>query len=142
MLLSHEIMLRYQEEHVLNPSMDFRLRPDPQNPNPNEYARDGSHSALCAAAVMLRYVGKILAVVNTFWLITSSLLQFVGGYENCWCQGNAVRLGAKGWIVLFKNAQDLNLAASPSWGGGLFMTLLVCAVSIVFFVTSSMESRD
>ena len=144
MLLSHEVMLRYQEQHINNPSMDFRMRADHYNPDPNYYHRDPTHSALCAAAVALRYTGKFLAIVNTLWLIVTSLLESVGGYDNCWCEGDGLRVGREGWIVLFKNAQDLKLAASPSWGGGLFMTFMVCTVSIAFFVSGSgsMESKD
>lgn len=82
MLLSHEAMLRYQKEHRINPSMDFRLRPQPKSPNPNQYSRDRTHSAFCAAAVILRYIGKTLAVINTLWLVISSLMEFVGGYDN------------------------------------------------------------
>lgn len=139
-LLSHEIMLRYQREHIRNPSMDFRLPHDPNNPN--QYTRDRGHSTLCAAAVILRYTGKFLAIINTLWLIISSLLEFVGGFDNCWCEGDGGRTENGGWVLLFKDAQDLKLAAQPSWGGGLFMTLLVCTVSIVFFVTGSMEDKD
>ncbi|KAK5117926.1 hypothetical protein LTR85_008700 [Meristemomyces frigidus] len=141
-LLSHEIMLRYQKEHILNPSMDFRLRYDPKNPNTNTYERDRTHSALCAAAVILRYTGKAMAIVNALWLIISSLLEFIGGFDNCWCEGNAGRMGRDPWIVLFKDAQDLKLAASPAWGGGLFMTLGVCALSIAFFVSGSVAGKD
>lgn len=139
-LLSHEIMLRYQRVHIHNPSMDFRLRYDPQNPN--TYERDRTHSALCAAAVILQYTGKALAIANTLWLIISSLLEIIGGFDNCWCEGNAGRMGKDPWIVLFKDDLDLKLAASPAWGGGLFMTLGVCAIAIGFFVWGSMEDKD
>ncbi|KAK5133785.1 hypothetical protein LTR08_007214 [Meristemomyces frigidus] len=141
-LLSHEIMLRYQEVHITNPSMDFRARYDPQVPNPNQYTRTKSHNALCAVAVILRYFGKAVAIGNTAWLIVSSLLNFTGAYNSCWCQSNALKFGKNGWVVLFKDAHDLQAAASPSWGGGLFMTLFVCAVAIAFFVSGSKEDKD
>ena len=91
MLLSHEVMLRYQQQHRNHPTTDFRRHP-PQ-PTTTTYTRTWTHSALCGLAVISRLFGKFLAVANTLWLIGSSLMEFTGGFDNCWCMGNA--LGSK-----------------------------------------------
>ncbi|KAK5109262.1 hypothetical protein LTR85_003445 [Meristemomyces frigidus] len=144
-LLSHEVMLRYQKEHILNPSIDFRLGHDPKQPVSNSYERDWAHSALCAAAVILRYFGKAIAIANTLWLIIQPLLELIGAYDNCWCRGNAGRLGREGWVVLFKDAQDLKLFTSPPWDVQLCITtgvsLGLCACAIAFFAFRSRESN-
>lgn len=82
---------------------------------------------------MTRRAGKIAAIINTVWLILSSLLQFVGAYNNCWCQGNAFVAGDNGWVVLFKDAPEMSLVAQPYWAGGLAMTLGVCVLSYGIF---------
>lgn len=90
MLLSHQVMLLYQDEHLKNPRMDFR--------SDKGYQRTWTHSILCALAVSLRYLGKLIAFGNALWLMASSLMEFTGGYDNCWCTGNYVGLGKNGWI--------------------------------------------
>lgn len=136
MLISHEIMLLYQAEHLSNPATDFRRTA------PNPYERTWTHSTLCALAVSLRYGGKFLAFANTLWLIASSLMEFTGGFDNCWCKSNYVGMGKKGWVVLFKGAADLAAAARLPWGGGLALTLFVCFVSYTFFFFGSVKTDD
>ncbi|KAK3109815.1 hypothetical protein LTR53_016525, partial [Teratosphaeriaceae sp. CCFEE 6253] len=140
MLLSHAVMLRYQTVHERRPTVDFRIRNEPTNPD--QYTRTLGLSVLCGLAVSTRYIGKALAFINTNVLVLSSVLEFIGLFNSCWCQGNAVGMGSRGWVVLFKDAQDLAVYAASSWGGGLAMTLIVCLVSFTFFALGSMETDD
>ncbi|KAK5111673.1 hypothetical protein LTR62_004778 [Meristemomyces frigidus] len=137
---SHSAMLRYQQQHIDNPSMDFRIKGDPQNPN--QYSRSFMHSSICGAAVITRYCGKMLAIANTLVLLLTSLFEFIGLFDNCWCQGNAIGLHHKGWVLLFKGAPDLKAAAASSWFGGLAMTIVVCTISYVFFALGSQKTDD
>ena len=131
MLISHEVMLQYQEKHTGNTTTNSVHPQGPQNPD--MHRRTLSHKLLCATAVTLRYVGKSLAVLNTLWLIASSLMEFTGGFDNCWCKGIYVSLGKKGWVVLFRSAEDLANTARLPWGGGLAVSLIVCIASYTFF---------
>lgn len=36
------------------------------------------------AAVLLRVSGKVMCVLNTVWLILTSVAEITGGFENCW----------------------------------------------------------
>ncbi|KAK3623666.1 hypothetical protein LTR56_020503 [Elasticomyces elasticus] len=137
MLLSHAVMLRYQDVHERQPTVDFRIKNDPSNPD--QYTRSLGHSILCALAVTTRYIGKSLAIINTNLLVLTSIFQFIGLFDNCWCQGNAFGMGADGWVVLFKDAHDLADAAASSWGGGLAMTLTVCVMAYIFFALGSLK---
>ena len=110
MLLSHAVMLRYQAVHERRPTVDFRLKGQPTNPD--QYNRTLGHTILCAAAVITRYIGKSLAFINTNVLVLSSILEFIGLFDNCWCQGNAFGMGNNGWVVLFKDAEDLAVYAA------------------------------
>ncbi|EMC93630.1 hypothetical protein BAUCODRAFT_568559 [Baudoinia panamericana UAMH 10762] len=131
MLLSHAAMLAYQEVHIQHPSIDLRKR-----------QRGPGLWLLCALAVTTRYIGKTLAVVNTIWLILSSLLEFVGALNNCWCKGDALGLHSKGWVVLFKNSTDLAIAAQDIWGGAFAMTVGVCIASYFLFALTLIKDED
>ncbi|OQO12049.1 hypothetical protein B0A48_02688 [Cryoendolithus antarcticus] len=142
---SHAAMLRYQSEHILDPFKQFQRDPSyhlTNNPGQqqNVYERDLGHSALCGAAVLFRYLGKTLCVLNTFLLIISSLMEVTGGYNNCWCQGIAFGMGRRGWVVLFESSADLAAAAWLPWVGGLVMTIVVCVASYGFFWLGSSKS--
>jgi len=140
MLLSHEAMLRYQKHQERRPDTDFRHNDN----DPGHYKRPWVHTMICAAAVITRYVGKLAAVINAFWLIISSLLEFIGVYDNCFCMGDAIGLGDKGWVLLFKNGPSLVGEARGPWIGGLTLTLVVCAAVYTCFVLGcwNMERRE
>ena len=122
MLLSHDSMLRYQNEHTVNTTLDLR-----------QYKRTIAHSTICCAAVVFRYLGKLLVVANSIWLVLSSLFEYIGFYSLCWCEANGFGMRDKGYILLFKSAEDLRNSAKPPWGGGVAMSISVCVMAMVFF---------
>ncbi|ORY10952.1 hypothetical protein BCR34DRAFT_433794, partial [Clohesyomyces aquaticus] len=114
MMFSHAAMLRYQREH--------------------RYERNMAHSILCGLAVSTRLLGKTIAILNTIWLVLSSLLEYTGVYDRCYCKGNEIGLGMEhGWLVLFKTNNDLAQYATTPWAGGVAMSIIVCSVSYLFF---------
>ncbi|KAL1303217.1 hypothetical protein AAFC00_006635 [Neodothiora populina] len=151
-LLSHWAMLLYQDKHILSPSTDFREPyrngDDPETnaaaSGPSAYTRTWKHSSICAAAVLLRYTGKTVAVLNGLWLIVSTLLEYTGVYDNCWCKSDRLGKGDTGWVVLFKGASDLKQAANSSWAAGVATSLLVCSISLAIFYLgcSDQEASD
>jgi hypothetical protein len=104
--------------------------------------RGWRYSILCALAVLTRMFGKTVVVVNAIWLILSSLFQYIGMFENCWCQGCELSLGVKGWIMLFKSSADLAESASSQWGGGIAMSIIVCVIAFMFFYLACKEDSD
>lgn len=132
MLLSHACMKRYQAIHLDNPSIDFSQ----QGPE-----RAWSHSALCGAAVTTRCLGKLIAVCNALWLIVSSLFEYIGAYDNCWCKADVLGLRDKGWVVLFKDTGDLADAARTPWAGGVAISIIVCSMTYLFFWLGSTKAR-
>lgn len=119
MLCSHEVMLRCQ-----------RAQSDPTN---TRCTKSSSYYFYSATAVCLRRIGKFLAVLNALWLVASSLMEFIGLYDNCWCSGTVPGHGHNGWIVLFKNKQDSRNSAIGPWIGGTAITFLTCAVACIGF---------
>lgn len=145
MILSHAVMLRYQREHRQAPSMDFR-RPSVNSPtlptsSPQGYQRTITHSVLCSLAVIMRLVGKTIAIGNTIWLLLTALLQYTSVYDQCYCRGNQTGLGLeRGWLVLFKTEDDLGNYATSPWAGGVAMSILICFASYLFFWLGSRRS--
>ncbi|KAI9820079.1 MAG: hypothetical protein M1826_000965 [Phylliscum demangeonii] len=137
-LLSHAAMVRYQRELVAHPHLDLRRPSSSQG----RYLRRRTHAALCAAAVCTRYLGRAIAVLNTGWIIVTSIFELVGFYENCWCNGAVLGLGAKAWVLLFKTKQDLKDAAHQPWIGGLVLSFAVWLYALVFFVLATMSGRS
>lgn len=137
-LFSHAVMLRYQRRHIFQPNLDLR-----QNVNQvGFYRRSIGHSLLCAAAVATRTLGKFLAACNAFWLLTSSIFEYIGFYETCWCSGDAISRGNNGWVVLFKNANDLANEAQKYWVGGVILSFAVCFLSLLFFYFGCRKTGD
>lgn len=128
-LFSHAVMLRYQRIHQATPQADLTI-----------VRRGLGLGLLCAAAVLTRVLGKFLAFANSISLILSSLFEMTGAYSNCWCLGNYMGLGDRGWVLLFKSAPDLKVLAQPIWGGGIALTLGVCIGSYLIFVLAFMKN--
>ncbi|KAF1997331.1 hypothetical protein P154DRAFT_565495 [Amniculicola lignicola CBS 123094] len=151
MMFSHAAMLLYQREHRQAPSMDFRRpsntpvpSPGLQSQIPQGYERTRKNSLLCGLAVTTRLLGKTIAVLNAVWLVLSSLLEYTGVYDRCYCKGNQTGLGLNGgWLVLFKTDNDLAEYATSPWAGGVAMSIMVCFAAYFFFWLGSRKgSRE
>ncbi|QIX01661.1 hypothetical protein AMS68_007178 [Peltaster fructicola] len=152
MLCSHEAMLRHQKSsnapaHVSDgASEELGDRPElnelpydnfgpgqSASEKPRSVARKSSPTSFRVAAVILRLLGKTLCILNTVWLLLTSIMELVGRFDNCWCQGVYPTRGAGGYVVLFKTAKDLAQTASVYWGAGLAMTIVVVLLAVFFF---------
>jgi hypothetical protein len=131
MLFSQAAMQRYQDEYSTNPDADFS----------NEFSRTWQHSILCVLAVSFRFLGKFLAISNTLWLILSSLFEYIGVYNTCWCKSCALSLGYRGWAVLFKTDSDFKQVARGPWVGGIIMSTALCIILWLFFSAVSRHGR-
>lgn len=132
MFFSHAALLRYQREHRNTPTIDFRKHTTGSR-GAQGYTRTWGHSALCGAAVLTRVLGKLVAALNAFWLVLSSLLEYTGVYDRCYCKGDQLGLGGNGWLVLFKTDAELAQFATTPWAGGVAMTIIVCFITYFFF---------
>jgi hypothetical protein len=92
-----------------------------------------SHRALRFCAVMTRLAGRLLAVINTIWILLSSLWELVGFYDNCWCDSTWLGQGTKGWVLLFVDLSEIAASAAAPSGGGIFVGIFVAATSCAVF---------
>lgn len=115
MLFSHSSMLRHQHAYFLYQNSDN------QNSTDTTHTRNRplSHTLCNASAVITRILGKIIAIVNALWLISFSIFEYVGLYENCWCYANTISARDKGWVLMFKKGPDLAPYAVESWVGSI-----------------------
>jgi hypothetical protein len=125
MLLSQAAMRMYQEKYS-NIAADQSIDVDASS-------RTTSHTIICVLAVSTRVLGKTLAVANTVWLVLSSLFEYIGLYNNCWCKSSILSLHDKAWVVLFKTDTDFRTVAQGPWIGGIIMGTVICLSLWLFF---------
>lgn len=98
-------------------------------------------SLLAGLAVLTRILGKLLASANAIFVIATSIIQFTGLFDNCWCDACIPSLGkAAGWVVLFASDAQLFSASKSAWVGGVFMAIVVGGViSLWIFIARGDE---
>lgn len=94
---------------------------------------DGWFRVLGSCAVLSKHLGRVFAILGSFWIIISSMWELVGYYDNCWCNGTVLSWGDSAWVSLFKNVADLRNVAAGPWAGGVFMSAFVMAMSYGIF---------
>ena len=84
-------------------------------------------------AVILRCLGKCIAILNACWIVITSTLQFTKLFDNCWCGSVVPQLGASyGWIVVFASEAQVTAASYKAWCGGLVISLICVFLFTVF----------
>ena len=91
--------------------------------------------------MLTRLLGKLLASANAIFVIATSIIQFTGLFDNCWCDACIPSLGkAAGWVVLFASDEQLFKASKGAWVGGVFMAIVVGGViSLWIFIARGDE---
>ncbi|KAG1899714.1 uncharacterized protein F5891DRAFT_1128891 [Suillus fuscotomentosus] len=104
-----------------------------------------SHYASSLAKVLsnlLRWGGKLLAIINAIWIIVAGMLEFTSTYDNCYCNSSVLGRGAQdAYDVVLFNGVDLGqtkaawfgalaLAGSTSLGFIFYISLLTDLVPI------------
>ena len=135
-LFSHRAMLMYQELHRKSPSPDLFQSRIALHP------RSSRHTLICALAIGTRLLGKTLAFVNTIWIITAALFEYIGVYNTCWCQILSVTKGGKGYVVLFASVHELADATLSAWSAGIALSVMVCLVALDFFILLCKDDGD
>ncbi|USP74768.1 hypothetical protein yc1106_02042 [Curvularia clavata] len=119
--LSHHVMLMYQAERQKGAT-------GPRY----EVPRSAQIKWIGRLAVLMRFFGKSIAVINAIWIILSSIFELIGFYESCWCTGTVLGLGNRAWVVLFVSGDKMREEAEASWIGGLAMSLFTMIFTYLF----------
>lgn len=89
----------------------------------------GNLYLLGAVAVILRLVGKGLAILNSIWIIMHCLFEFTGFYNRCFCLTNR---GTSPWLWLDDaTIRSLN-NTQETWFGLAVLTGVMCMGYIAF----------
>ncbi|KAI1485229.1 hypothetical protein F5X96DRAFT_360717 [Biscogniauxia mediterranea] len=129
---SHAAMLQHQAiQRELVKSTE--AWPDGQDPGRRGAQTLSSLTLLRVCAVLTRLAGRTLVVLNSLWIIVSSMLELVGFYNNCWCESNYPGKGANGWVYLFNEWGALETSARSPWAGSVFLSVFVCLSSLAIF---------
>ncbi|PVF92990.1 hypothetical protein CPB86DRAFT_801601 [Serendipita vermifera] len=84
---------------------------------------------LGTVAVVLRIVGKTLAVLNSFWIVIHCLFEFTAFYTRCFCQTNR---RTSPWLFLDEARIREMDNVKERWLGLAILTGSVCAGYIAF----------
>ena len=106
-----------------------------------ETSRRRPSTLLAVLAVLIRLLGKLLAIANAVFVVVTSVIQFTGLLDNCWCDACIPSLGKKaGWVVLFARDAQIVTASRSAGVGGVFMGIVVGGfVSLWVFVARGDE---
>jgi hypothetical protein len=158
-LLSHAVALRYQGIYTgrspfprkdnrdienagipLMTTEEFGLESDPVNLSVHQ--RTSWHSILAFLAVFTRLTGKLIAAVNSCWIVLSAIFEYTGVYNNCWCETDADVLGSRAWATIFLTPQALATVSRSYWVGGVIFSFGVCFFAYVGFYLGCKRSDD
>lgn len=92
---------------------------------------------IARAANWLRWIGKLLAIINAISIVANSIFQYAGLYTNCYCDSSVYSWGVSAFNVINPTASDVDLT-KKAWIGGLALALTCCS----FFVGSIYLIRD
>jgi hypothetical protein len=69
---------------------------------------------------LLRWGGKLLAIINALWIIAAGMLQFTSVYDNCYCNSSVLGRGAQYAydIIMMDSGLDLS-QTKAAWFGAL-----------------------
>jgi hypothetical protein len=83
-----------------------------------------SFHMLAFFAVLFRGIGKLLAYLNSIWILIYCIFVFSGLYEQCYCQAAGIQRGDNGWIT-FLTAPQLVDQVRGIWIGTLVGNMVV-----------------
>lgn len=90
---------------------------------------------LAVLIVVTRLIGKALACINAFWLLTISLLQFTNIYNCCWCSACVLQYGTvEGWVLLWATDVQISEVALNGWIAGVIISGLALLFAGLFFI--------
>ncbi|KAG2357250.1 hypothetical protein BDR07DRAFT_1473546 [Suillus spraguei] len=86
-----------------------------------------------AVSNLLRWGGKLLAIVNAIWIIAAGMLQFTSIYDNCYCNSSVLGRGAQyAFDIVMVDGLDLS-QTKAAWFGALALGGTTC-LGFIFYM--------
>ncbi|KAH8831117.1 hypothetical protein DL96DRAFT_1586508 [Flagelloscypha sp. PMI_526] len=92
-------------------------------------------------AVLFRWAGIFFAIGNAVWLFTFSIMEDIGFFQNCWCQGDLLESLRRGylwshWIPVFAEG-NISTEIYGVMTRGFVGATMVCVLVVSFFAAIS-----
>ncbi|KAF7368848.1 hypothetical protein MVEN_00210300 [Mycena venus] len=84
-------------------------------------------------SIILRRLGKVLAAMNSIWIVLACLLHFGNFFDRCWCNSSVLYLGSRAYNVIDLTPEDVAALNGP-WIGGVALAS-GCAIVFIAFVS-------
>jgi len=82
-------------------------------------------------SIILRRLGKILALINAIWIVVLCLFQFGKFFERCWCDSCVLGLGTKAFNEINFVGDDIG-RMKRGWIGGVVLAACSATVYAIF----------
>ena len=85
----------------------------------------------------------MIAILNTLWILATSILQFTGSYNRCYCNSSVLGLGKSAYNVIFLTPGDA-ASMKHAWIGGIALaavTALGFAARVRLFIDPAASSQ-
>lgn len=82
-------------------------------------------------SVLIRRLGKLLAFVNSIWIIVTCFFQFGGFFDRCYCNSSVLGRGASAFNVIHLLHDDV-VALRGVWIGALCLAAGSAAIYVGF----------
>jgi len=82
--------------------------------------RSGAKTFIGYIAMLMRWLGKFIAIMNGFGILISCMMQFAGVYDNCFCS-STIFGGDPNGVVWFVDEDIRGSAVYKYWIGGIIM---------------------
>ena len=127
---------------IQSPNVDAEEDIPPYAHKPANAATISARTLVIArVADWLRWIRKMVAIVNAIGIITGSLFQLAGVYDTCYCDSSVYTWGADAFAVFAPNQSDINLAKN-AWIGALGLGLTSCTIFVgtIYLIRDSVPS--
>ena len=109
-----------------------------------KYSNAGRINAQTIARVAdwLRWIGKLLAIINAIGIIANSVFQYAGVYDNCYCDSSLYYWGSSYAFNVISPVQSDIALARKAWIGALALALTCCTFSVgtIYLIRDSLPS--
>ncbi|KAF7316377.1 hypothetical protein MIND_00156500 [Mycena indigotica] len=92
-----------------------------------------SHKAAERISIFLRRAAKVLATLNTLWIVLVLLLQFSGFLNRCYCNSDVIGLGKRAYNVMRLLPSDIP-GMKAAWMAGILLAVISTVAWWIFLV--------
>ena len=82
-------------------------------------------------SILLRRVGKLIAALNSLWVLVACLFQFASVFDNCYCNSSVFYLHNHAYNVIALLPGDVTTVKS-AWVGGVFLSSGAAIIYVAF----------